>query len=123
MEAHVCVLSTAADLLDRGNDVFVLCDAVSSQRQHDRCYCHTKRVIVDVNLLKEHPRSRIRHVALQRLSKSGAVMSTVESCAMELLQTSEHSNFKQIAQLLKLRNGAPRPCPRTSTSICACVHI
>ena len=33
IEAHVCVLLTAMDLLENNKDVFIICDAVSSQRQ------------------------------------------------------------------------------------------
>lgn len=32
IEAHVCILQTAMDLIADDKDVFVICDAVSSQR-------------------------------------------------------------------------------------------
>lgn len=32
IEAHACVLQTAMDLLSQGNEVHVICDAVSSQK-------------------------------------------------------------------------------------------
>jgi isochorismate hydrolase len=32
IEAHACILQTAMDLIDDDKDVFVICDAVSSQK-------------------------------------------------------------------------------------------
>ena len=32
IEAHACILQTAMDLIEDDKDVFVICDAVSSQK-------------------------------------------------------------------------------------------
>lgn len=50
IEAHVCVLQTTLDLLEKGYEVHLLVDGISSQRPHDRA------------------------VALHRLSNSGRGM-------------------------------------------------
>lgn len=47
IEAHVCILQTTLDLLQRGYEVHLLVDGISSQRGHDRA------------------------VALQRMSQAG----------------------------------------------------
>lgn len=77
IEAHVCVLQTAVDLLARGMEVYVLCDGVSSQRIHDRS------------------------VALHNLSALGVHLSTSESIVFRMLGDSTHPNFKQVSQLIK----------------------
>ena len=84
IEAHVCVLHTALDvLLERPDtEVFVVCDAVSSQRPHDRA------------------------VALERMRAAGAVMTTAESCLFDLMRSAEHPDFKAVSALLKAANTA-----------------
>lgn len=81
IEAHVCVQQTTLDLLDRGIDVWLLSDAVSSQRANDRA------------------------AALELLRSLGARISTTESAAFELLGDATHPNFKAISALAI----APRP--------------
>lgn len=81
IEAHVCVLQTALDVLKLpDSDVFVVCDAVSSQRPHDRA------------------------AALERLAAAGATMTSAESCLFDLLRSSEHSDFKAVSALIKEAN-------------------
>jgi len=80
IEAHVCVLQSTLDLIGAGYDVFIVADAVSSQRPYDRT------------------------VALHRLKDSGAVMTTSESLVFELMGSSEHPNFKEISSITVAHN-------------------
>jgi nicotinamidase-related amidase len=88
VEAHICVQQTALDLLERGNDVHIVVDAVSSQLPYDRT------------------------IALQRLQQAGAWLTTAQSAAFMLLQSADHPNFKTVSRLtvehMKLPNGFQR---------------
>ena len=75
IEAHVCVLQTALDLLEQGKDVHIIVDACTSQQAFDR------------------------EIALQRLSQAGAFLTTAQSAAFMLMQSAEHSNFKDVSKL------------------------
>lgn len=77
IEAHVCVMQTALDLIENGRDVFIVCDSVSSQRSHDRA------------------------VAIRRLENAGAILTTSESVVFDLLRDSKHVKFRQISSMLK----------------------
>jgi isochorismate hydrolase len=70
IEAHVCVLQTALDLLEKGYDVHVLADGVSSQRPSDR------------------------FTALERMKQSGAFITTSESAVFQLMTSANHPAFK-----------------------------
>ena len=61
VETHVCVLQTTLDLLALGVDTTIIVDGVSSQRPSDRA------------------------VALRRMERAGAVLSTAESTLFQLL--------------------------------------
>ena len=77
IEAHVCILQTTLDLLEKGKDVFIVTDGVSSSSPIERS------------------------AALQRMQQAGAVLTTLGSVLMELIQTKEHPEFKRIMTLLK----------------------
>jgi nicotinamidase-related amidase len=83
VEAHVCVAQTVADLLLNGSEVFLICDAISSQRPHDRA------------------------VALARMERSGALLHTAESALFDLMRTAEHPDFKTVSGLIKESNLLP----------------
>ena len=77
VETHVCVLQTTLDLLAMDIDVTIIVDGVSSQRPTDRS------------------------VALDRLAKAGAVLSTAESTLFQLLGDAKHPDFKAVSKLVQ----------------------
>jgi nicotinamidase-related amidase len=77
VETHVCVLQTTLDLLAMGVDVTVIVDGVSSQRPTDRT------------------------VALDRLAKAGAVLSTAESSLFQLLGDAKTPHFKAVSKMVQ----------------------
>ena len=77
IEAHVCVLQTARDLIAKGKEVVVLNDAISS------------RSIFDYS------------TAIAELRDMGARVSSVEIVLFELMEDSKIPEFKAISQLIK----------------------
>lgn len=77
IEAHVCVLQTAKDLLNANKHVAVLNDAISSQSIYDYSS------------------------AIAELRDCGARISTTETILFELLGDSKASEFKKISQLVQ----------------------
>jgi len=78
VEAHVCVLQSALDMLEDGYDVFLATDAISSRKERD-----------------EQP-------AVLRMISSGVTPVTVESALFELLDNDSKSDtFKTISRLIK----------------------
>jgi len=77
LEAHVCVLQTARDLLERGLEVIVLNDAISS------------RSIFDFS------------TAIAEMRDWGVRVTSTETVLFELLVDSKDPAFKQISQLIK----------------------
>lgn len=77
IEAHVCVYQTAMDLLGNGRQVAVVCDAVSSRTPANK------------------------KIALRKMSRRGADITSTEMAIFEILKTAKHPNFKEIAKLVK----------------------
>lgn len=77
MEAHVCVLQTAAGLADAGHEPFVVADAVCS-----RSGAH-------------------RDNALTRLTAAGIMVASHESVLFEWLRDARHERFKAVSALLR----------------------
>ena len=77
IEAHVCVLLTALDLLDQGFQVSVVADAVSS------------RTPAKVEL------------GLAQARQAGAVVTATETVVFQLLGRADTDAFREIAKLLK----------------------
>jgi len=76
METHVCVQQTVLDLTSCGFRVYVPADAVASRHKLDW------------------------KIALDRLSDSGATVTTTESVLFEWCETSAIDQFKQISRLI-----------------------
>ena len=79
IEAHVCVLNTALDLLAADFQVYLAVDALASRYPIDR------------------------EIALRRLEKAGAIVTTVETCAFEWLGGAQHPQFKAVSALVQER--------------------
>ncbi|WP_224390952.1 isochorismatase family protein [Pseudonocardia sp. ICBG1293] len=77
VEAHVCVLQTALELLADGRRVLVVADAVGSRSVEDE------------------------QLALQRLRTAGAGIVTSEMVLFEWLRDAAHPRFREVQQLLK----------------------
>uniref|UniRef100_A0A146VQS7 Isochorismatase domain containing 2 n=1 Tax=Fundulus heteroclitus TaxID=8078 RepID=A0A146VQS7_FUNHE len=72
IEAHACIACTTYDLLEKGIEVHIVADAVSSRSQTDRLF------------------------ALSRLKQSGAYLTTTEAVLLQLVQDARHPNFKEV---------------------------
>ncbi|KAK5052512.1 hypothetical protein LTR84_002376 [Exophiala bonariae] len=77
IETHICVTQTTIDLLRQGHKVYLLADGVSSCNELER------------------------PIALARLAREGAVVTTSESILFELLGDAKHPDFRAISGLVK----------------------
>lgn len=77
IETHVCVMQTAIDLIDNGYIPVVVEDCVSSRNPNDK------------------------KIAIERMRKEGAIITTYESILFELLRYSGTESFKKISKLVK----------------------
>jgi len=77
IESHVCVSQTAHDLIDRGVEVHVARDAVSSRTVENR------------------------ELGLRKMESSGAIVTSVETALFELLGEAGGSEFKLVQGLVK----------------------
>jgi nicotinamidase-related amidase len=77
IEAHVCVLQTCIDLLAQGYLPVIVEDCVSSRRINDK------------------------DIAIERMKKEGAIITTYESILFELTQKAGSETFKSISGIVK----------------------
>ena len=77
IEAHVCVMQTVTDLMDKGYAVAVVADCISSRNTADK------------------------EVAVERMRQEGAIITTCESVLFELARVAGTEEFKAISKLVK----------------------
>jgi nicotinamidase-related amidase len=77
MEAHICVLSTVRELLERRHKIVVPFDAVTSR---DRAY---------------------RDNGLELMSKAGATIANYETIVFDALRSAEHPQFKKFSKMIR----------------------
>ena len=76
IETHICIQQSALDFLQKGFEVILVSDAMSS-------------------------RNRVDHeIALQRMIQSGAILTTTESMIFELCKTADRKEFKEIRNII-----------------------
>ncbi len=77
IEAHICILQTALDLIKEGYKVYVAIDCIGSRNKIDK------------------------DVAIQRLIMEGAKPATAEMIIYEILKSAKHEKFKKILEIVK----------------------
>ncbi len=76
IETHICIQQTVLDCLQKGFEVILISDAMSS-------------------------RNRVDHeIALQRMIQRGAILTTTESMIFELCKTADRKEFKEIRNII-----------------------
>lgn len=77
IESHICVEQTVLDFLEKGCDVFVVADCISSRKETDK------------------------KMALKRMLQAGAVPVTYEAALYEMLEVASGDEFKTISKIVK----------------------
>jgi nicotinamidase-related amidase len=77
IESHVCVYQTVADLLEKGFQVTIVADAISSRTAENR------------------------EIGLRRMQSDGAKIASVEMLLFEMLEVASGDKFKTISKLVK----------------------
>lgn len=77
IEAHICVSQTAHDLLQLGYQVHLISEAIGVRFPHNR------------------------EVALAKMQRAGAILSSVEMALFEMMKSSDAAEFKAVQKLIK----------------------
>jgi len=77
IEAHICVMQTSLDLIERGFEVHLLVDCITSRNPANK------------------------QIALARLTQAGAIQSTLEMALFEMIRSADSPQFKAIQKLVK----------------------
>jgi nicotinamidase-related amidase len=76
-ETHICVLQTGLSLLEKGYNVHIMADAVTSRTQENK------------------------HIGLELLKQAGAIISCTETAVFQIMQKAGSKEFKQMLKLIK----------------------
>ena len=76
IETHICIQQTVLDCLQKGFEVILISDAMSSRNSVDH------------------------EIALQRMIQKGAILTTTESIIFELCKTANRKEFKEIRNII-----------------------
>ena len=76
IETHICIQQTVLDCLQKGFEIIIISDAMSSRNRADH------------------------EIALQRMIQSGAILTTTESIIFELCKTADRKEFKEIRNII-----------------------
>ena len=76
IETHICIQQTVLDSLQKGFEVILISDAMGSRNRADH------------------------EIALQRMTQSGAFITTTESIIFELCKTADRKEFKEIKNII-----------------------
>ena len=76
IETHICIQQTVLDCLQKGFEVILVSDAMSSRNSLDH------------------------EIALQRMIQTGAILTTTESIIFELCKTADRTEFKEIRNII-----------------------
>lgn len=77
IEAHICVQQTVLELLERGYNVHLAVDCISSRDEMNKMW------------------------AITRMGEAGAKLTTYEAVLYELMRTSKADGFKAISKIVK----------------------
>ncbi len=77
IEAHVCVLQTAIQLIAEGYHVFVVADGICSRQRENY------------------------EASLNRMSRAGVTICNTESVLFEWLRDAKHEHFKKLSHLVR----------------------
>ena len=76
IETHICIQQTVLDCLQKGFEVVLISDSMGSRNRADH------------------------EIALQRMTQSGAILTTTESIIFELCKTADRKEFKEIRNII-----------------------
>jgi len=76
IETHICIQQTVLDCLQKGFEVILISDSMGSRNRADH------------------------EIALQRMTQSGAILTTTESIIFELCKTADRKEFKEIRNII-----------------------